>query len=209
MVRIAWRDLAGKPAVAEVLAETSAFADVAVASAVAHATRELAHTYGTPLSAAVQPQPLIVLGMGKLGGGELNFSSDLDLIFVFPEKGETSGPRRIDNEDFFTRLGRLVIRILGERTSEGIVHRVDMRLRPFGDSADGQRRLPRHLPADPWSRLGALCLDQGARADRHGRVQAAARGDRAPVRVSPLPRFRRVRIAARDEGSDREGSGAA
>ena len=134
MVRIAWRDLAGKAAVAEVLAETSAFADVAVASAVALATRELEHTYGTPLSAAGEVQPLIVLGMGKLGGGELNFSSDVDLIFVFPEKGETSGARRIDNEDFFTRLGRLVIRILGERTSEGIVHRVDMRLRPFGDS---------------------------------------------------------------------------
>ena len=72
--------------------------------------------------------------MGKLGGGELNFSSDIDLIFLFPERGETAGPRRIDNEDFFTRLGRLVIRLLGERTSEGIVHRVDMRLRPFGDS---------------------------------------------------------------------------
>jgi glutamate-ammonia-ligase adenylyltransferase len=131
MVRIAWRDLAGKPVTA---AADQRLADVAVASAVARATRELAHTYGTPLSAAGEPQPLIVLGMGKLGGGELNFSSDIDLIFVFPEKGETSGPRRIDNEDFFTRLGRLVIRILGERTSEGIVHRVDMRLRPFGDS---------------------------------------------------------------------------
>ena len=96
--------------------------------------RELGQTYGTPRSAAGEPQPLIVLGMGKLGGGELNFSSDIDLIFVFPEKGETHGGRSIDNEDFFTRLGRLVIRILGERTSEGIVHRVDMRLRPFGDS---------------------------------------------------------------------------
>ena len=72
--------------------------------------------------------------MGKLGGGELNFSSDIDLIFVFPEKGETHGARSIDNEDFFTRLGRLVIRLLGERTSEGFVFRVDMRLRPFGDS---------------------------------------------------------------------------
>ncbi len=72
--------------------------------------------------------------MGKLGGGELNFSSDIDLIFVFPEKGETSGGRAIDNEDFFTRLGRLLIRLLGERTAEGIVFRVDMRLRPFGDS---------------------------------------------------------------------------
>ncbi len=110
------------------------FADAAIAAAVDFAARELAHTYGTPRSAAGEPQPLIVLGMGKLGGGELNFSSDIDLIFAFPEKGETHGGRSIDNEDYFTRLGRLVIRILGERTSEGIVHRVDMRLRPFGDS---------------------------------------------------------------------------
>jgi [glutamine synthetase] adenylyltransferase / [glutamine synthetase]-adenylyl-L-tyrosine phosphorylase len=134
MVRIAWRDLAGLATVPETLAETSAFADVAIEAAVACATRELEATYGSPRNAAGETQPFIVLGMGKLGGGELNFSSDIDLIFVFPEKGETSGPRGIDNEDFFTRLGRLVIRLLGERTSEGVVYRVDMRLRPFGDS---------------------------------------------------------------------------
>ena len=134
MVRIAWRDLAGLAAVADVLAETSAFADAAIAAAVTQATHELEPVYGSPRSASGETQTLIVLGMGKLGGGELNFSSDIDLIFVFPEKGETSGVRKIDNEDYFTRLGRMVIRILGERTSEGFVHRVDMRLRPFGDS---------------------------------------------------------------------------
>ncbi len=134
MVRIAWRDLAGVATVPEVLSETSAFADAAIEAAVTIATHELEPVYGTPCSAGGETQRLVVLGMGKLGGGELNFSSDIDLIFVFPEKGETSGSRSIDNEDYFTRLGRLVIRILGERTSEGIVHRVDMRLRPFGDS---------------------------------------------------------------------------
>jgi glutamate-ammonia-ligase adenylyltransferase len=134
MVRIAWRDLAGVAATPETLADTSAFADAAIAAAVAFATTELERSYGKARGASGEEQPLIVLGMGKLGGGELNFSSDIDLIFVFPEKGETDGARAIDNEDFFTRLGRLVIRILGERTSEGMVHRVDMRLRPFGDS---------------------------------------------------------------------------
>jgi glutamate-ammonia-ligase adenylyltransferase len=134
MVRIAWRDLAGWAAVPETLAETSAFADVAISAAVEFASRDLARTYGEPRSVDGAAQPLIVIGMGKLGGGELNFSSDIDLIFVFPEKGETAGPRSIDNEDFFTRLGRLVIRLLGERTAEGLVFRVDMRLRPFGDS---------------------------------------------------------------------------
>ena len=134
MVRIAWRDLAGLAPLAETLADTSEFADAAIAAAVDFAAHDLARTYGEPRSVAGEIQPLIVLGMGKLGGGELNFSSDIDLIFVFPEKGETSGARSLDNEDFFTRLGRLVIRVLGERTSDGIVFRVDMRLRPFGDS---------------------------------------------------------------------------
>jgi glutamate-ammonia-ligase adenylyltransferase len=134
MVRIAWRDLAGIAPVPEILAETTAFADAAVEAALEYASRDLARTYGEPRSVDGERQPLVVIGMGKLGGGELNFSSDIDLIFVFPEKGETSGARAIDNEDFFTRLGRLLIRLLGERTAEGIVFRVDMRLRPFGDS---------------------------------------------------------------------------
>jgi len=134
MVRIAWRDLAGLATLAETLADTSAFADAAIAAAVEHAMNDLSHTYGQPRSLAGVAQPFIVLGMGKLGGEELNFSSDIDLIFAFPEKGTTAGPRCIDNEDFFTRLGRLVIRLLGERTADGFVYRVDMRLRPFGDS---------------------------------------------------------------------------
>jgi glutamate-ammonia-ligase adenylyltransferase len=134
MVRIAWRDLAGWAPLTETLADTSAFADAAIAAAVDFATHDLTRTYGEPRNVTGIAQPFIVLGMGKLGGGELNFSSDIDLIFVFPEKGTTSGARCIDNEDFFTRLGRLVIRLLGERTADGSVFRIDMRLRPFGDS---------------------------------------------------------------------------
>jgi glutamate-ammonia-ligase adenylyltransferase len=134
MVRIAWRDLAGAATVPETLSDSSTFADAAIEVAVNFASRDLQRTYGKPRNATGEAQPLIVLGMGKLGGGELNFSSDIDLIFVFPEKGQTDGARSIDNEDYFTRLGRLVIRLLGEPTSEGIVFRVDMRLRPFGDS---------------------------------------------------------------------------
>ena len=72
--------------------------------------------------------------MGKLGGGELNVSSDIDLIFVYPEDGETDGPRRLGNHEFFTRLGRRLISIINELTADGYVFRVDMRLRPYGDS---------------------------------------------------------------------------
>ncbi len=134
MVRIAWRDLAGWAGLRETLADTSAFADAAIDAAARYAFQDLARSYGEPRSEQGELQSFIVLGMGKLGGGELNFSSDIDLIFLFPEKGATSGARSIDNEDFFTRQGRLLIKLLGERTAEGIVFRVDMRLRPFGDS---------------------------------------------------------------------------
>ena len=134
MVRIAWRDLSGWATLNETLADTSAFADAAIQAAVEYASLDLARTYGEPLNTAGERQEFIVLGMGKLGGGELNFSSDIDLIFLFPDKGTTAGSRCIDNEDYFTRLGRLLIRLLGERTAEGSVFRVDMRLRPFGDS---------------------------------------------------------------------------
>ncbi|HEU4778414.1 MAG TPA: bifunctional [glutamate--ammonia ligase]-adenylyl-L-tyrosine phosphorylase/[glutamate--ammonia-ligase] adenylyltransferase [Steroidobacteraceae bacterium] len=134
MVRIAWRDLSGWATLNETLADTSAFADAAIHAAVEYASLDLERTYGEPLNTAGERQAFIVLGMGKLGGGELNFSSDIDLIFLFPDKGTTSGSRCVDNEDYFTRLGRLVIRLLGERTADGGVFRVDMRLRPFGDS---------------------------------------------------------------------------
>ncbi|MFT7949425.1 hypothetical protein ACMYLL_23440, partial [Salmonella enterica subsp. enterica serovar Enteritidis] len=77
------------------------------------------------------PQPLMILGMGKLGGGELNFSSDIDLIFAWPEKGATRGGRReLDNAQFFTRLGQRLIKALDQPTQDGFVYRVDMRLRP-------------------------------------------------------------------------------
>ena len=79
-------------------------------------------------------QPLVVIGMGKLGGGELNFSSDIDLVFLFPEHGETDGARPIANEEFFTRLGQSLNRLLATPTVDGFVFRVDMRLRPFGES---------------------------------------------------------------------------
>ncbi|MGH8322731.1 MAG: bifunctional [glutamate--ammonia ligase]-adenylyl-L-tyrosine phosphorylase/[glutamate--ammonia-ligase] adenylyltransferase, partial [Steroidobacteraceae bacterium] len=134
IVRIAWRDLAGWADLAETLSDLSAFADAAINVAVQCARRGLVARYGEPRSAAGMVQPLVVLAMGKLGGGELNFSSDVDLVFLFPEHGETDGPRKITNEEFFARLGQGVIRLLEAPTHEGAVLRVDMRLRPFGDS---------------------------------------------------------------------------
>jgi glutamate-ammonia-ligase adenylyltransferase len=134
MVRIAWRDIAGSAAVAETLQAVSELADAAIRAAVAAAERHLLPTFGEPQRSNPAQPPFIVLGMGKLGGRELNFSSDIDLIFLFTEAGETSGPRVVDNEEYFNRLGREVIRLLDARNADGFVFRVDMRLRPFGDS---------------------------------------------------------------------------
>ncbi|MCU0976798.1 MAG: bifunctional [glutamate--ammonia ligase]-adenylyl-L-tyrosine phosphorylase/[glutamate--ammonia-ligase] adenylyltransferase [Steroidobacteraceae bacterium] len=134
LVRIAWRDLAGRAALPETLAELSALADAAIRAARDFALRSLAPRFGTPRSASGEPQELVVLGMGKLGGGELNFSSDIDLVFLYPEGGETDGRRPVANEEYFTRLGQMLIRLLDAPTVEGFVYRVDMRLRPFGES---------------------------------------------------------------------------
>lgn len=90
---------------------------------------------GTPMDAQGNAQQLYILGMGKLGGFELNFSSDIDLIFTYPSQGETVGARRsVDNAKFFTRLGQRLINALDQYTADGFVYRTDMRLRPFGDS---------------------------------------------------------------------------
>jgi [glutamine synthetase] adenylyltransferase / [glutamine synthetase]-adenylyl-L-tyrosine phosphorylase len=134
MLRIAWRDLAAWAPLSETLAELSAFADTAIRAAYQYARSRLCEQYGEPLASDGIPQSLLILAMGKLGGGELNFSSDIDLLFLFPEHGETAGSVSISNEEFFTRLGQLLIRLLNAATAEGLVFRVDMRLRPFGDS---------------------------------------------------------------------------
>jgi glutamate-ammonia-ligase adenylyltransferase len=134
MVRIAWRDIAGRASVQETLRAVSALADGCIRGALAAATRQLQAVFGTPRSTAGEAVPLIVLGMGKLGGRELNFSSDVDLVFAYALAGQTDGPRIIDNQEFFNRLGAQLIRLLDRRTEDGFVFRVDMRLRPFGES---------------------------------------------------------------------------
>ncbi|GLR75775.1 bifunctional [glutamate--ammonia ligase]-adenylyl-L-tyrosine phosphorylase/[glutamate--ammonia-ligase] adenylyltransferase [Aliivibrio sifiae] len=91
--------------------------------------------WGIPINAQGEEQPMLIIGMGKLGGGELNFSSDIDLIFTYPENGETEGARRsIANAQFFTRLGQKLIKVLDQTTVDGFCYRVDLRLRPFGES---------------------------------------------------------------------------
>ncbi|MBW7900900.1 MAG: bifunctional [glutamate--ammonia ligase]-adenylyl-L-tyrosine phosphorylase/[glutamate--ammonia-ligase] adenylyltransferase [Rhodocyclaceae bacterium] len=138
MAALIVRDLGGAAPLAEVVETMSALADVTTNFALDFLHRQLAAQYGEPQDADGRPQRLLVVGMGKLGGRELNVSSDVDYIFVYPEEGQTAGGAdgrgRIDNYDFFTRLGKRLIAALGEPTADGQVFRVDMRLRPNGDS---------------------------------------------------------------------------
>ena len=132
--RIATRDLACCAPLAEVVDSISLVAELAVAEALRVLHQGLAARYGEPRAAGGDAQTLIVVGMGKLGGRELNVSSDIDLIFIYPEDGDTDGSRSISNFEFFTRLGKQLIAAIGEITGDGQVFRVDMRLRPNGDS---------------------------------------------------------------------------
>jgi len=134
LVRIAWRDLAGLTDVDAALRELSLLADTCIGAACRYAGVQLTARHGAPTAADGSVLSLLVLGMGKLGGRELNFSSDIDLVFLFPEHGETQGPRSLDYEEYFARLGKKVAQLLGTVTAEGFVYRVDLRLRPFGES---------------------------------------------------------------------------
>lgn len=126
--------LRGQP-IAQALQRVSLLADQLINLAYQWAWQELTPQWGQPLDHSGQAMPLLILGMGKLGGGELNLSSDIDLIFVYPENGDTSGGRRSsENQQFYTKLGQKVILLLNQTTADGFVYRVDMRLRPFGDS---------------------------------------------------------------------------
>ncbi|MEO8314239.1 MAG: bifunctional [glutamate--ammonia ligase]-adenylyl-L-tyrosine phosphorylase/[glutamate--ammonia-ligase] adenylyltransferase [Pseudomonadota bacterium] len=131
MVRLIWRDVTGAASLHDTLRETSWFAESAIAGATRVAAALLAARFGAP---PMDAGGLVVLGMGKLGGEELNFSSDVDLVFLYPRGGETDGPMPLALEDYYTRQGQLLIRLLDVATEEGFVFRVDMRLRPFGDS---------------------------------------------------------------------------
>ncbi|MBN1007946.1 bifunctional [glutamate--ammonia ligase]-adenylyl-L-tyrosine phosphorylase/[glutamate--ammonia-ligase] adenylyltransferase [Amphritea pacifica] len=140
MVRIIWRDLTRATDMRGTTADLSALADACIDQTLTWLYDDCCSKWGTPHStpadgSPAQPQKLVVLGMGKLGAYELNLSSDIDLIFAYPEKGMTEGGRRVlANQDFFSRLGQKLIQALDSITADGFVFRTDMRLRPYGAS---------------------------------------------------------------------------
>ncbi|MEO1884442.1 MAG: bifunctional [glutamate--ammonia ligase]-adenylyl-L-tyrosine phosphorylase/[glutamate--ammonia-ligase] adenylyltransferase, partial [Methylococcales bacterium] len=135
MVRIAWRDIAGWASVEETLSDLSALADACVQYALDFLHVQATQQWGVPVLSNGKEQRLVVLAMGKLGGEELNFSSDIDLIYCYAESGElTAGKKHLDYSDFFSRLAKKLTRVLSDITVDGFVYRVDTRLRPFGAS---------------------------------------------------------------------------
>ncbi len=134
MVRIVWRDVARLAPLPETLEDLSELADACIDAALQRLHGWAVEQYGVPRDAQGREQRLVVIGMGKLGARELNLSSDIDLIYAFPAEGETDGARALSNGEFFTRLCQRLTRALDAVTADGRVFRVDLRLRPFGDS---------------------------------------------------------------------------
>jgi glutamate-ammonia-ligase adenylyltransferase len=135
-VRIIWRDLTRQADLIETCRDLSDMADASIDLAYQWLYARHCQQFGTPTGRrSGEPQHLVILGMGKLGAVELNLSSDIDLIFGYPEGGETVGVKRpLDNQEFFIRLGQRLIKALDPVTVDGFVFRVDMRLRPYGSS---------------------------------------------------------------------------
>ncbi|XQS19110.1 bifunctional [glutamate--ammonia ligase]-adenylyl-L-tyrosine phosphorylase/[glutamate--ammonia-ligase] adenylyltransferase [Citrobacter telavivensis] len=169
MVRIAWAQALSLVDDTDILQQLSHLAETLIVSARDWLYDACCREWGTPCSQEGIPQPLLILGMGKLGGGELNFSSDIDLIFAWPEHGSTQGGRReLDNAQFFTRMGQRLIKVLDQPTQDGFVYRVDMRLRPFGDSG------PLVLS---FAALEDYYQDQGRDWERYAMIKARIMGD--------------------------------
>ena len=135
MLRFIWRDQNRLCDVSQLTTEVSLLADVALQRAHDIIYGLLCIELGVPMDSDGKPLRLVVIGMGKLGAGELNLSSDIDLIFAFAESGEVKGPKKtISHQEFFLSLGQRLIKMIDERTVDGFVFRVDMRLRPYGQS---------------------------------------------------------------------------
>jgi glutamate-ammonia-ligase adenylyltransferase len=170
LLQVLWRDLSGAARLSETLQGLSDLADQMIAASSTYAARLIQGHFGTPRNDEGDEIPLVVLAMGKLGGRELNFSSDVDLIFLYSEEGETDGRRVLSAHEYFARLTRQIVALLDEVTSDGLVFRVDTRLRPFGDSGP---------PVVSFAALENYLPQHGRGWERYAYVKARITG--APV----------------------------
>ncbi|WP_440467515.1 bifunctional [glutamate--ammonia ligase]-adenylyl-L-tyrosine phosphorylase/[glutamate--ammonia-ligase] adenylyltransferase [Pseudomonas sp. YH-1] len=168
-MRIIWRDLTRRSDLAGTCRDLSDLADASIDQSLAWLYQRHCQQFGVPIgNRSGLPQKMIVLGMGKLGAGELNLSSDIDLIFGYPEGGETQGAKRaLDSQEFFTRLGQKLIKSLDAITVEGFAFRVDMRLRPYGSSGP---------LVHSFAALEQYYQDQGRDWERYAMIKARVVG---------------------------------
>ncbi|MBF7729861.1 bifunctional [glutamate--ammonia ligase]-adenylyl-L-tyrosine phosphorylase/[glutamate--ammonia-ligase] adenylyltransferase [Pseudomonas sp. N040] len=168
-LRIIWRDLTRQAALVETCRDLSDMADACIDLAYQWIYRQHAAQFGTPIGRrSGEPQHMVILGMGKLGALELNLSSDIDLIFGYPEGGETEGVKRsLDNQEFFIRLGQRLIKALDAITVDGFVFRTDMRLRPYGSAG---------ALALSFNALEQYYQDQGRDWERYAMIKARVVG---------------------------------
>ena len=132
--RLIWRDVLGFDGVDDTLRGSSRIAEQCLALALEALENEFDDRHGAVRSADGAAQRLVVFALGKLGGGELNFSSDIDIVFAYAEDGISDGGRSLEAEAYFARLGQQLAKLLDEVTAEGFSHRVDLRLRPYGNA---------------------------------------------------------------------------
>jgi len=163
LTHILWRTIEGSGTLQESLLSLSNLADGLIEVAVACSGQLLYPRFGIARNAEGQEIPLVVLAMGKLGGRELNFSSDVDLIFLYREEGETDGSRTLSAHEYFTRRTRQIVALLDEVTADGFVYRVDTRLRPFGASGP---------PVTSFASLESYLLQHGRGWERYAYIKA-------------------------------------
>jgi len=175
LLRVVWRDLQQQAGLDETLRQLSLLADRLLDAATRYAAQQLRSRFGTARNPIGDALPLITLGMGKLGGYELNFSSDIDLIFCYPDGGKTDGLRSIDAQEYFTRLSQQVIALIDEVTADGFVFRIDTRLRPFGDSGP---------PVVSFAALESYLLQHGRGWERYAYVKARIVGSQPTAAIA-------------------------
>ena len=169
-LRLVFRDVNGLDELSDTLAATSVLYEVLLGVALNWGEQAMVARYGNSRSHDGALQRMVVLGFGKLGGSELNFSSDIDLVLAYPHSGQSDGARALDNSEYFVRLGRQLVRLLNEPTIDGICARVDLRLRPFGNAG----RL-----ALPFSAMEQYYQSEGRDWERYAWIKArTVAGDR-------------------------------
>jgi glutamate-ammonia-ligase adenylyltransferase len=175
MLHMLWREVSGQALLEETLTLTSELADGLLDAAACFGEQQVRERFGVVRDESGEAASLVILGMGKLGGYELNFSSDIDLVFVYPDAGDSDGRKCISAQEYFTRVSRHIVALLDEVTADGFAFRVDTRLRPFGESGP---------PVTSFAALESYLLQHGRGWERYAYVKARIVGPRPSKAVA-------------------------